>query len=197
MHRICFYSDDSYSPCGKKRCHVVVAGAAISADRANIREALLEAEKKSKKGIRDWRKTDSGAREKYIDSVLAIPGLNGRIFYHPFDSLTSKEYWDARLVTLTRSIGIYTPGDCHHQMFPEGLQGKPRNQLKYDLKNNGCERVTVESAQLIMDPEVRLSDALAGYIRGELYRGDGQRAALTNLPDWFLNLEPERRNPPE
>ena len=189
MNRICFYSDDSYSPCGKKRCHVVVAGAAISADRTNIREALFEAEQKSKKGLKDWRKTDTVARERYIDAVLAIPGLRGRVFYRPFDSLVSKEYWEARVVTLARAIQIYAPRDCHNQMFPEGLTGNPRNQLRHDLRKKGCERVTVESAQFIMDPEVRLSDALAGYIRGELYRGDGQRAVLTNLPDWFSNVE--------
>ena len=47
-----------------------------------------------------------------------------------------------------------------------------------------------------MDPEVRLADALAGYVRAELYR-DGERAELNNLPDWFVSLEPERRNPPD
>lgn len=34
-------------------------------------------------------------------------------------------------------------------------------------------------------PEVRLADAIAGYVRGEIYRGDSQRSTLTTLPGWF------------
>jgi hypothetical protein len=190
MNRICFYTDDSYSPCGQGLRHAVIAGAAISAERMDVRRLLLEAETSSQKGIRDWYHADERAREKYIEAVLDIGNLRGRIFYFPFDGLYTSGYWDARIQTLTRAIAVFTPGDCHHAIFHEGLQGKPRFQLKNDLRERGCERVTVDSAQLIMDPEVRLSDAIAGYVRSELYRGNGERAVLTNIPDWFENLEP-------
>lgn len=189
MHRICFYSDDSYGACGNKRHHVVVAGIALMADRTNVNRALLEAEKKSKKGIMDWHSAPPRVREAYLEEVLAIEAIRGRVFYHPFDALLAKDYWRARVTALSAAINRYTPGDCQHRMLPEGLKSNPRHQLRTDLKKCGCERVTVESAQLIMDPEVRLADALAGYVRVELYR-DGERAVLHNLPDWFLSLEP-------
>ena len=129
-------------------------------------------------------------RETYLEAVLDIPALRGRIFYRAFDALASNEKWGARVDTLESAIAAFTPGDCHHAMFPEGLTGNPRWQLRNDLKKRGCDGVTVGSAQFHSDPEVRLADAIAGYVRGELYRGDGQRAALTNIPDWFVDLEP-------
>ena len=200
MSRVRFYSDDSYSPNGQRFFfHMVVAGVAISADRENVTKALLEAESRSKKGIKvDWRGTPTRIKADYMDIVLGIPGLRGRVFYHPFDSLRMHEHSNAREDTLQRVIARFTTGrDCHHAMHHEGLKGKPRHLLRLALQDRGCDGVTVETAELKSDPEVRLSDALAGYIRAELYRGDGNRAALTNLPDWFENLEPERRNPPE
>jgi len=197
MHRIRFYSDDSYQIFAKKTAHFVVAGVAICHDRADIRRLLLEAERVSRRGLKDWRATHSAdERERYLDAVLDIPALNGRIFFSPFDALSPSDYWNARVDTLEAAIAVFTPGDCHHVMHPEGLQGNPRHQLRMELKKRGCERVTVDPAQFAMDPEVRLSDALAGYVRVEMYRGDGQRAVLTNIPAEFVNLEPKRRNPP-
>jgi hypothetical protein len=201
QRRIRFYSDDSYStcvPCGRKRFHAVVAGVAIEPNRTNVHRSLLEAERLSKKQLSDWRRTrPESARERYIDAVLDVPGLQARIFYCPFDSLGPSEYWLARLETLVAAIAVFTPGNCHHRMAHEGLQSNTRRQLRIDLMNRGCDGVTVESAQFHAEPEVRLSDAIAGYVRGELYRGDGQRAVLTNIPHSFVNLEPKIRNPPD
>ena len=82
MHRICFYSDDSYGACGHKRHNVVVAGIALMADRTNINRALLEAEKRSKKGLADWHSTPAQVKEDYLEAVLDIAGIQGRVFYH-------------------------------------------------------------------------------------------------------------------
>jgi hypothetical protein len=83
--RIRFYSDDSYVGCGKQRHHVVVAGFALEYDRTNVRSALLEAERMSGKKIFDWFTTPRKAREKYLEAVLGIASIRGRIFYRPFD----------------------------------------------------------------------------------------------------------------
>ncbi len=196
--RIRFYSDDSYRSCGKRQFHAVVAGIAVEADRTNVRRQLMEAERVSKKGLSDWHQSrPPSVREKYMEAVLDIRALRGRIFYCAFDCLTPDLYWNARVHTLRAAISVFTPGNCHHAMAHEGLQSNPRRRLGIDLANRGCERVTVDSAQFHAEPEVRLSDAIAGYVRGELFRGDGQRAPLTNLPDSFVDLEPKIRNPPE
>ncbi len=196
--RICFYSDDSYSSCGKKQAHAVVAGVALEADRTNVRRLLMAAESVSRKGLSDWRKTrPEQVRARYLEAVFEIQALRGRIFYCAFDRLTKDQYWPARADTLKAAISTFTPGNCHHLMAHEGLQRGPRQQLRIDLARRGCEGVTVASAQFYEDPEVRLSDAIAGYVRGELYRGDGQRAALTNIPDSFVDLGLKIRNPPD
>jgi hypothetical protein len=197
LRRLRFYTDDSYIPCGKRLVHTVVAGIAISADLANIKSQLLEAESRSKKYLSDWYHTRPvSTRERYLDAVLDISALRGRIFYRAFDTVAPNEKWGARVDTLESAINAFTPGDCHHAMFPEGLMGNPRHQLRMDLRRRGCDRVTVESAQFSAEPEVRLSDAIAGYVRGELYRGDGGRAILTNIPDWFLDLDATNTKPP-
>ena len=192
MRRVRFYSDDSYitcSTCGRGLFHAVIAGIAIGAERANINRLLLEAENLSGKGLRDWRctKPDS-VRQRYLDAALSIPWLTGRVFYRAFDSQSASDRWPHRVDTLRAAIAMFTPGDCHHQIAHEGLTSNPRRQLRIDLMTRGCERVTVESADFLSGPEVRFSDALAGYVRSELYRGNGQRALLTNLPDSFVNL---------
>jgi hypothetical protein len=196
--RICFYSDDSYVPCGKKHRHFVVAGVALEADRTNVNRYLLDAERHSGKGRSDWHKTrPDSMKARYLEAVLEIDAIRGRVFYYPFDVLHTREFFNARATALGAAITTFTPGDCHHRMFPEGLQGQPREQLKSALRAMGHKLVAAESAQFNTDPEVRLADALAGYIRGELYRGDGGRSQLTNLPDSFVNLEPKKRNPSE
>ena len=170
--------------------HFVVAGIAIMFDRANITQQLMDAERISQKGLADWHGTHPpNIRERYLDAVLGIESLHGRFFFYPFDSLAPNEYWEARVSALAAAISVYTPGNCHHMMQHEGLKSNPRFQLRSDLRKRGCAGVSVETAQFVAEPEVRLSDAVAGYVRGELYRGDGSRAILTNVPDWFVNLE--------
>lgn len=188
--RIRFFSDDSYYPCGRKRVHGVTAGVAIAADKTNIHNRLLEAERISKKNRTDWHRTHPHAvRERYLEAVFEIESIRSRIFFRPFDVLAPDEQWGARIGALDAAIRTFTTGRCQHAMYPEGLTRRPREQLMDELKSKGRERVTQHAALFEVDPEVRLADALAGYIRAELYRGDGQRAALTNIPDWFVNLE--------
>jgi hypothetical protein len=191
FRRIRFYSDESYAPCGNKRSDTVIAGIALSEDRINVRDALLQAEGTSRKGhFADWRCTTAQARADYIDAVLGIPAIKGRVFFQGFDALPNGQRSDVNVSTLSAAIRTYTPGNCHHQMMPEGFRSAGRRyNLRCELKKRGCEGVTVESADFIAHPEVRLADALAGYIRGELYREDGTRAVLTNLPDWFVDLQ--------
>lgn len=155
----------------------------------NVREALLVAERISRKGIKDWYRTHPRDRQAYLDSVFDIASLRGRIFFRAFDSLTNDQKWGAMAGALKTAIARFTPGDCHHVVYPEGLQAGPRRQLRIDLKNRGCERVSVDACRFETEPEIRLADALAGYVRAELYRGDGQRSVLTNLPDWLLDLD--------
>jgi hypothetical protein len=128
---------------------------------------------------------------------MAIQGLSARVFFSAFDRLRPQQYCQAREATLEAAIRFFTMGNCHHMMFHEGLNSAPRNQLRLALGQRNCQGVTVEPARLAAYPEVRLSDAIAGYIRGELFRGDGARAVLANLPDLFVDLQLKMRNPPD
>lgn len=191
MRRLRFYSDDSYQTCGEDLFHVVVAGMALAADRTNIRAALVEAERVSGKGIKDWYRTHPKDKQAYLEQVFDLASLHGRIFFAAFDFSTSKGKWHARANACESAIRVFTPGDCQHLMYVEGLGGsQSREKLRRELRERGCERVKVEPCPFDTEPEIRLADALAGYVRAELYRGDKQRAILTNLPDWLVELKP-------
>ena len=110
MRRVCFYSDDSYQARGRKRSDAVIAGVAIEADRSNVRQALIRAEKSSGKGVADWYRTSARARQYYIEAVLEISGLPARVFFRPYELLRSRDYWSARLDTLCGALSAFSPG---------------------------------------------------------------------------------------
>ena len=166
----------------------------IEANRQSVIDSLVAAERRSGKGLRDWHKTDRRAREYYLSLVLDISDVD--IFYTAYDRLHSSACFGARADVLAAAIRRFSPGDCHHMVLPEGLKGAPRRQLLNMLIGAGCSRVTVESVDFFQNPEVRLADAMAGMIRAEIYRG-GNRAPLTNIPERFVDLEDEKRNPPK
>lgn len=193
--RIIFYGDDSHTPTSRrvKGLDLVVAGIIAQHDRTNLHDHLVEIEQLTQKGRKDWFKTAPRVRERYIEAVRGLEMI--RVFYCPFDARIKTEISKARIDTLSAAIKVFTTGHCEHRIAYEGLKSKPREQLRKALSGMGHARVSAISAQIKEDPEVRLADALAGYIRSELYRG-GERMALTNLPDEFINLEPKIRNPP-
>jgi hypothetical protein len=195
MNRVCFHCDESYKPLenGSGMRHVVIAGVALCTDRTDIRRLLLEAESVSRKGaIKDWSKTPRDRRERYLDALWGIPYLVGRVFYVPFDQLRADETWEPRLSTLARAIDKFTLGSgrCDHEIHPEGTTGQQRHAIRRVLLRRGYRNINMKGATFKKYPESRLADALAGYIREELYRGGDERSPLTNLPNWFENLEP-------
>jgi len=190
--RICFHSDDSYrSIQSGSGFTFVTAGIALDGIKSEIERELLKAEERSGKGDKDWHETtDVAVRLNYMERLLDLSPLVGRVFYGAYPSLQTGEYWGARLDVLSAAIGRYTArGRCHHEMAHEGFTGANRDKLRLELRGRGFRRVTVESAALVTSPQIRCADALSGYIRGQLYDvGTLSQQVLPDIPDWFVDL---------
>lgn len=195
MRRICFYSDDSYKPCGDGLFHFVVAGVAIDGDKLAIREALLTAEQASGKGTTDWHSTkDPVIRSRYLELVLSIRSLTGRVFYGARDRLSPADYWEARLEVLALAVGSYSNAPCRYSVAHEGFTSNPREKLRRDLVKRGVRRLEITAGEMESKPEIRLVDALAGYIRGERFGGSRASSLFPNMPGWFVDLTPIPKN---
>src|SRR5438552_638322 len=136
-----------------------------------MKPLLENAENRSGKGTRDWHSTkDVAIRVRYIEEVLDLSPLVGRIFFGGEPSIPTSDYWQTRVNILAAAVSRYTHGGrCHHEVAHEGLKLQPRLQLHRALKARGLKRITVESALVATDLEIRCADALAGFIRSKLF----------------------------
>ena len=192
MSRVCFHSDDSYIPVTSREFAFVTAGIALDGIKSEMRIHLEKAENRSRKGARDWHSTkDPSIRARYIEELLDMSPLVGRVFYGAAGAVPNTSFWRIRVDVLAAAIRRYSGGGrCHHEMAHEGLTSKPRQQLRGDLKDRGFKRVTVEPASVTTDPETRCVDALAGFIRSKLFDGGGSSSVLPELPDWLVEVIP-------
>jgi hypothetical protein len=198
MARVCFHTDDSYSATGEKHFSFVTAGIALDGIKSEMKYLLTKVEERTDKGAKDWHSTkDPIIRVRYIEEVLDMSQLVGRIFYGG-GTLLPDQFWKARVDILSAAVERYSQGGtCRHEMATEGLTGRPRQQLERDLRNRGLRRVTVEAASIANDPETRCADALAGYIRAKLFEDSQRSQDLPSLPDWLVDLLPlQKENPP-
>jgi hypothetical protein len=153
---------------------------------------LLGVEAATGKGEKDWHSLkDPTRRATYIEELLGLPALVGRVFYGGVDSLHSDDYWRVRVDVLSAAIQRYSHRHrCYHEVAHEGLTGRPRDQLLADLRRRGVKRISVEPANIDRDPETRCADALAGYIRLKLFDQSESSKLLPDLPNWLVNCRP-------
>ncbi len=188
MRRICLYSDDSQSPYHMGLFHFVVAGVALDGEKKPVRETLLRAEDTSGKGTTDWNKTtDPLVRLDYIESVLGIECLRGRAFYRSHDAISPKKYWPARIATVVEAIKAFGEGYCRFEIAHEGLTVENRERLKRELRRLNLRRLETVTGKMMHKPEIRVADALAGYVRSKLFGGTAA-IALPDIPRWFIKL---------
>lgn len=180
------FSDDSKAHCGGGLFNIVVAGVVLGYDTA-ITDALVGIELRSKKGTRSWSSTrDPEMRSAYLDAVLALPELRGKVFFGAFMGVSPRLEDTAREDVLFRAITAVTGGRKEKiEIVPEGLSAIPRRRLERALRARGVKKLKACSEALWL-PETRLTDALSGAIRERL--AGSYDAVLLDLPDWFLNV---------
>jgi hypothetical protein len=198
VHRVRLFSDDSYKGCGDGMFNISTAGIALVGDRSRLRDALLEAEDASGKGTRDWHETkEIVTRERYIEHVLRIQELRGRVFYGVRGAIELKRHSELRLDVIAAGIISLSQSGNHHDVAHEGLPSQGRYALRSALLERGIRRVTMEKGGMDK-PEIRLVDALSGFVRAAAFPDPlGRDEMMGPIPDWFVRVagDAEKENP--
>ena len=178
-----FFSDETGSHTGGR--YFIVAGVVFENYRKWNRHALLHAESVSLKGKLKWSDTTNHAqRIKYLQVALNLDELRGRIFFGRYTDTNKGKYWTHTLDSLSEAMCTFAAGRCcavHHQ----GLNAGSRDRMKKDLRSRGFD-AHVHPADQSLRPEIRLADALCGYL-GICCDPDHKMInAYPERPDWFV-----------
>lgn len=187
VDNVYFFSDETGQHSGGK--YFLVCGAAISTHRIWTAEQLGHAERVSSKGKQDWKGTKNvGQRVRYIEEVLAIQNLKGTIFFAAYEN-NHKEYWDYTVDALFRVIQRF--GRNRRSLIRHhALNFKSREKLKAALSSVG-HRYEIQTGSE-KRAEIRLADAICGYIGLQMYNSNHESAGLfPPIPDWFVDLKNE------
>jgi hypothetical protein len=184
LHTAYLYSDETGNHTGGK--YFTVAGVVFATNRKWNRHDLLQAESVSMKEKKDWHSTKNIAqRIKYIEVVLQMPDLQGRVFYCTCRN-NQKNYWELTVDSLELAIKQLCDG-CVTLVHHQGFNASTRDKLRKDLKARGLDVKVIPGDQSIK-PEVRLADALCGFIG--VHEGGGPLCAkYPELPAWFVDLK--------
>lgn len=185
MDKAYFFSDETGSHSGGR--YFVVVGVAFTQHRLWIRDDLEQVERACGKGKQDWKGTKNlSHRIDYIERVLEIQHLQGTVFYAEYLN-NKKEYWSYTVDALTLAIQRFGVGRIsliRHQ----GFNAKTRQKFKASLRSCGCEFEIQSGSD--KRAEVRLADALCGYVGLVKHNADNESANYyPNMPDWFIDLK--------
>ena len=128
MQRVYVYSDESSRKGGE--AVFVVAGLAIEAYHNVVWRALQQAEEESGKGSRDWHSTrDLKTRRRYLEVALAIPEIEGRVFYRVY-GVPLADPWSATVATLAEVVERFGGEEKTCVLAREGFTKGSREKLK-------------------------------------------------------------------
>jgi hypothetical protein len=130
---------------------------------------------------------DGGKR--YIESVLKLESLKGRVFYGSRGARPLKHHGVLRVDVIEAGILALSTDENHHELAHEGLPSQGQFALRNALRGRGVKRISVVSGAEGRSPEIRLVDALAGFIRGASFADHaGHDERITDVPEWFLKV---------
>jgi hypothetical protein len=186
LETVQIYSDETGLHTGGK--YFLIGGVIFEKTRRWTRHQLLHAESVSLKGKKDWHATKNQAqRVKYIETITDIAELRGCVFHDCYRN-NAKNYWSMTVDSLDRALTRFS---CQQAaiVFHQGFNSGSRNKLQKDLRERGHD-VSVASANQENLPEVRLADAVCGYL-GVLESRGRIANAYPDCPEWLVDLKQE------
>lgn len=187
MDNAYFFSDETGQHSGGR--YFLVVGVAFAKYRKWITDDLHAAERTSDKGKQDWKGTKNPVcRINYIERILQIEALKGTVFYAAYEN-HEKEYWDYTVDAL--ALGIQRFGrTCHSIVRHQGFNYRTREKLKAALIDTGCS-YEIQTGSKEKRAEIRLADALAGYVGLVRFNRSATANHYPQPPDWFVDLKHE------
>ncbi len=160
----------------------IVSVIVTEAERDKLREQLEEIERITGKGRRKWMKSRPKQKAAYIESVLQIPALKGKLNYAVYHKTI--EYLSSTILTTARAITTHSKGEYKVIVFVDGL---PKSKVQWFGSELRHLRIRTEKVRGVRkeeaDPLMRLADAIAGFVR----------AALLGSKDMVTLLEKAKR----
>ena len=166
----------------------MVAGVAFTKYRQWIADQIQHAERASAKGKQDWKGTKNPKqRIDYLERIFAIEDLKGTIFYAAYEN-HEKDYWSYTVDALSIAVARFAQ-NSHSFIRHQGFNYKTREKLKAHLRMSGASFEIQSGADKRC--EIRLADALAGFIGVVKYSGSDSANLYPDIPEWFVDLKNE------
>jgi hypothetical protein len=132
------------------------------------REALIQLlegiERVSGKGRRKWMAARSEQRIIYIQHVLSLHDLKGRLIYAVYPGAT--DYLPKTVLTTARAITVHAKTEYKATIFIDGL---PRSLIRKVGPQLRVLEIRTEKVRGVRDEEsdalIRLADAICGFVR--------------------------------
>jgi superfamily II DNA/RNA helicase len=145
----------------------IIVSIVVEDEREELLVSLEQAEKKSGKTKRKWIKTRNAERIKYLDMILASRKLKRKIYYSIFHN--TKEYEDLMVLVLGQSINLYAEAnnitEYKATIVIDGLKKTETRRVAKSLRQLGVKTHKVRGERDQSNALLRLSDAVAGFIR--------------------------------
>ncbi len=155
----------------------IVGVVALGDDREAARQFLRECEESSGKHKRKWQRSQWRRRLAYIESALSSPLFRERLFFVRYTQTT--DYVSCVPDAIARVIhAAAQTSDVRPTIFIDGLAKQERHRVGSSLRRLGVSSRKVRGLRDESDEFIRLSDALAGFVRDALEQQSSQISDL-------------------
>lgn len=154
----------------------IVSVVVTELDRDKIISHLEKIEKSTGKGRRKWSQTKNRQRHEYIDNILNLAILKGKLNYAIYRQTT--DYLARTILTVARAITACSIPEYKAVIFMDGL---PKSQVKWFGSELRHLKIRTEKVRGVRKEEndaiARLADAVCGFVR----KAVGGKKELKNL----------------
>jgi hypothetical protein len=146
---------------------VVITGA----ERDLLRKHLQDIELNSGKREKKWTRSTPLQRASYLRAVFGLPEFRGRLYYSHYQD--TKTYLDLTIFSTAKALNDFVRHKPYSAVVTvDGLGKTERYRFAAGLRKLNISIRKVRGVKDESDEFIRLADALAGFARDGLSKGD-------------------------
>lgn len=135
-------------------------------EQEKLRNKLKTIEEQSRKKNPKWIKTKKEVKEKYLSGVIENSLFKNKIFYAQYSH--TKIYTDLTIYSVAKAILRKASKNYTANIFIDGLSKNERKKFSVGLRKLNIKVRKVRGAKDQNEILIRLTDAIAGFIRDYL-----------------------------
>ena len=143
--------------------------------REELKEWLKKLEKESGKGQKKWTKATRKQRKAYMEQIVADKRFSELIYYSHYTN--SRSYVDLTILSTAKAILVKAKEPYDARVYVDGMQKSERRAFTAGLRRLHVHVGFVRGLTDQADEFIRLSDAIAGFLRDEM-EGDADMQKL-------------------